>query len=171
MNPKTSELSHCLQRFFREHLTAQRNVSSATLAAYADTFRLLFRFLRKAYPGRAAPFLLDILTPDIILRFLDQLEHKRGNCVRTRNARLAAIRSFVHYLSDWLGPELPQALPRIWAFRSNGMCDGSLVFSIARRSRSFWLRPMTLGPDNEIIFFSCYFIILALASPKYWHSR
>jgi integrase/recombinase XerD len=113
MNPKTSELGHCLQRFFREHLTAQRNVSSGTLAAYADTFRLLVRYLHQAYPRRATSFLLDILTPDIILRFLDQLEHKRGNCVRTRNARLAALRSFVHYLIDWLGPELPPALPRI----------------------------------------------------------
>jgi integrase/recombinase XerD len=113
MNSKTTELGHCLQRFFREHLSAQRNLSSATLAAYADTFRLLFRYLRKANPRRAAPFLLDILTPETILRFLDHLEHKRGNCTRTRNARLAAIRCFVHYLSDWLGPELPPALPRI----------------------------------------------------------
>ncbi len=113
MNPKTAELGHCLQRFFREYLSAQRDLSSATLAAYADTFRLLFRHLRKAHPRRTAPFLLDILTPESILRFLDHLEHKRGNCARTRNARLAAIRSFVHYLNDWLGPELPPALPRI----------------------------------------------------------
>lgn len=113
MNAKTAELGHCLQRFFREHLSAQRNVSSATLAAYADTFRLLFRYLRQAHPKRTAPFPLDVLTPDTILGFLDHLEDKRGNCARTRNARLAAIRSFVHYLSDWLGPELPPALPRI----------------------------------------------------------
>ena len=113
MNPKTAELAYCLQKFFREHLSAQRNVSSATLAAYADTFRLLFRYLRQVHPRRATPFRLDTLTPDTILRFLDHLEHKRGNSARTRNARLAAIRSFVHYLSDWLGPELPPALPRI----------------------------------------------------------
>ena len=113
MNAKNAELGHCLQRFFREHLSAQRNVSSATLAAYADTFRLLFRYLRQAHPKRAVPFPLDVLTPDTILRFLDHLEHKRGNCTPTRNARLAAIRSFVHYLSDWHGPELPPALPRI----------------------------------------------------------
>ena len=113
MNPKTVELGYCLQKFFREHLSAQRNVSSATLVAYADTFRLLFRSLRKVHPRRATPFRLDTLTPDTILRFLDHLEHKRGNSARTRNARLAAIRSFVHYLSDWLGPELPPAVPRI----------------------------------------------------------
>ena len=113
MNPKTAELGYCLQKFFREHLSAQRNVSAATLAAYADTFRLLWRYLRQAHPRRTAPFRLDVLTPDTILRFLDHLERKRGNGIRTRNARLAAIRSFVHYLSDWLGPELPPALPRV----------------------------------------------------------
>ena len=40
MNPKTAELGYCLQKFFREHLSAQRNVSPATLAAYADTFQI-----------------------------------------------------------------------------------------------------------------------------------
>lgn len=113
MNPKTAELGYCLQKFFREHLCTQRNLSAATLAAYADTFRLLWRYLRQVRPKRATPFRLDLLTPDTILRFLDHLERKRGNTTRTRNARLAAIRSFVHYLSDWLGPELPPALPRI----------------------------------------------------------
>jgi integrase len=46
---------------------------------------------------------------------LDDLEQQRGNSIRTRNARLAAIRSFVHYLSDWLGPELPVCVARILA--------------------------------------------------------
>jgi len=35
MNPKAAELGYCLQKFFREHLSAQRSVSPATLAAYA----------------------------------------------------------------------------------------------------------------------------------------
>ena len=109
---KNPELIQCLQRFFRDYLANQRNVSSATLAAYGDTFRLLLRFLRQNHK-KSSPLLLEVLTPDIILRFLDHLELKRGNCTRTRNARLAAIRSFVHYLSDWLGPALPPALSRI----------------------------------------------------------
>ena len=107
------ELSQCLQRFFRDYLSTQRNLSSATIAAYADTFRLLFRFLRQAHRKRLSPLSLEVLTPDTILQFLDHLERQRRNCARTRNARLATIRSFVHYLGDWLGPELPPAVPRI----------------------------------------------------------
>jgi integrase/recombinase XerD len=33
--------------------------------------------------------------------------------VATRNAHLAALRSFVRYLVDWLGPELPDGARRI----------------------------------------------------------
>jgi integrase len=116
---KTPELGPWLHRFFREHLLTQRNVSPATIVAYRDTFRLLLRYLQKsrAGGGRSRPCSrpLAVLKPDTVLRFLDHLEQQRGNCIRTRNARLAAIRSFVHYLSDWLGPELPPAVARILA--------------------------------------------------------
>lgn len=110
---KTLELGPWLQRFFREHLLTQRNLSPATIAAYRDTFRLLLRFLQKTHPGPPFSLTLGVLTPDAILRFLEYLERQRGNSIRTRNARLAAIRSFVHYLDDWLGPELPVSVARI----------------------------------------------------------
>ena len=110
---KTPELGPWLQRFFREHLLTHRNLSPATVAAYRDTFRLLLRYLKRTHAGSCFSLPLDILTPDIIVRFLEHLERQRGNCIRTRNARLAAIRSFVHYLSDWLGPELPVTVARI----------------------------------------------------------
>jgi integrase/recombinase XerD len=50
---KPPELGPWLQRFFREHLITHRNVSCATLAAYRDTFRLLFQYLKKTHPGRS----------------------------------------------------------------------------------------------------------------------
>jgi site-specific recombinase XerD len=91
----------------------QRKVSPATIAAYRDTFRLLLRYLAKSRSDRNRPLGLEALTSSQVLRFLDYLEQQRANSVRTRNARLAAIRSFVHYLSDWLAPDLPPALVRI----------------------------------------------------------
>jgi site-specific recombinase XerD len=113
MKTKTAELGPWLQRFFREYLLSQRNVSPATIEAYRDTFRLLLRYLKKTHVQNGFSLPLDILTPDIIVQFLEHLERQRGNCIRTRNARLAAIRSFVHYLEDWLGPELPAPVARI----------------------------------------------------------
>jgi site-specific recombinase XerD len=110
---KTPDFSEWVQRFFREYLSRQRNVSPATVAAYRDTFRLLLRYWRQRRRQDLATLSLEVLTPDTVLGFLNHLEESRGNTIRTRNARLAALRSFVHYLTDWLGPELPAATRRI----------------------------------------------------------
>ena len=37
------------------------------------------------------------ITPQLITDFLTHLEEQRHNCVRTRNARLAALRSFLKF--------------------------------------------------------------------------
>ena len=82
-----------MQAFFTERLISQRRASPHTIAAYRDTMRLLLGFAaaRTATP----PGRLDIASLDapLIAAFLDHLEHQRGNSIRTRNARLAAIHS------------------------------------------------------------------------------
>jgi integrase/recombinase XerD len=86
-----------LQQFFMERLMEQRNVSPQTVAAYRDSFRLLLQFAQDHLgktPERLA--LIDLDAP-LILAFLNHLEGERHNTVRTRNARFAAIRSFLHF--------------------------------------------------------------------------
>ena len=86
-----------LQRFFVEHLGQHRAVSPRTIAAYRDTFRLLLGFA-KAKIGKAPTTLaLADLDAKLILSFLDYLEKDRNNTARSRNARLAALRSFLKY--------------------------------------------------------------------------
>lgn len=82
-----------MQAFFTERLIGQRRASPHTIAAYRDTLRLLLGFTA-ARTGKP-PCRLDIAELDapLIAAFLDHIEHQRGNSVRTRNARLAAIRS------------------------------------------------------------------------------
>ena len=75
----------------------QRNVTPQTVAAYRDSFRLLLQFAQDHLgktPERLA--LIDLDAP-LILAFLNHLEGERHNTVRTRNARFAAIRSFLHF--------------------------------------------------------------------------
>ena len=112
---KSPDLSGWIQRYFQEYLVRQRNVSPATVAAYRDTFKLLLRYLRQKSRGNPDLPSLESLTPETVLGFLQHLEQTRGNTVRTRNARLAALRSFLHYLADWSGPELPACTRRILA--------------------------------------------------------
>jgi site-specific recombinase XerD len=86
-----------LQAFFTDRLISQRRASPHTITAYRDTLRLLavFAAARTGNP----PCRLDIADLDapMISAFLDHAEHERGNSIRTRNARLAAIHSLFGY--------------------------------------------------------------------------
>jgi integrase/recombinase XerD len=86
-----------MQAFFTERLIAQRRASPHTIAAYRDTMRLLLGFAVQ-HTG-TSPCRLDIAALDapLISAFLDHLEHERGNTIRSRNARLAAIHSLFGY--------------------------------------------------------------------------
>ncbi len=112
---KAINLQELLIRFFSEHLREQRHVSRHTILAYRDTFRLLLRFLKRIYRVCPATLELSGLSPERVLAFLTYLEQQRANSVRSRNARLAAIRSFAHYAEDTLGPDLPEPIRRLLA--------------------------------------------------------
>jgi site-specific recombinase XerD len=90
-------LSQLLQDFFYQNLINQRNVSSRTIVAYRDTFRLLLQHASKGLGKPPTKMDLDDLDMPTILGFLTHLETDRRNSARTRNARLAAIPSFMHF--------------------------------------------------------------------------
>jgi len=110
-NEMEINLSTLIQHFFCRRLIAQRNVSSQTIAGYRDSFRLLFRYAQKKLKKDPADLRLEDLNADFVLEFLDYLEQERGNSERTRNLRLAAIRSFLRYVSY----RLPGSLSTIQA--------------------------------------------------------
>jgi len=103
-----------LQAFFTERLARQRSASPHTMVAYRDAFSLLLRFTTARLGKKASDLVLDDLDAPLIGAFLEHLETDRGNCPRTRNARLAAIRSFFHYLAP-LVPERAETIRRILA--------------------------------------------------------
>jgi integrase/recombinase XerD len=90
-------LAPTLQAFFTERLLSQRRASPHTIAAYRDTFRLLFGFAQGETGKAPSKLELDDLDAPLIGAFLDSLERARRNSVRTRNARLAAIHSLFRF--------------------------------------------------------------------------
>jgi integrase/recombinase XerD len=90
-------LAPTLEAFFTERLLGQRQASPRTVAAYRDTLRLLLTFAHER--TRKTPAQLDLgdLDAELIAAFLTHLQQRRGNGVRTRNARLAAIHSLFRY--------------------------------------------------------------------------
>ena len=93
MNGRSGGVAPLVQSF-TGHLVHQRRASSQTVASYRDTFRLLFQYLSQTTGRKPSDLTLEDLQVKAILQFLDGLEKDRGNTIRTRNAGLAAIRSF-----------------------------------------------------------------------------
>jgi integrase/recombinase XerD len=93
----TPQLGPVLQQFFVERLMQQRHASGCTVAAYRDCFRLLLGFAERRLGKRPADLTLQELDASLVLDFLSHLEKQRHNSARSRNARFAAIRSFMHY--------------------------------------------------------------------------
>jgi site-specific recombinase XerD len=92
-----SALAPTLEAFFAERLARQRDASPNTVAAYRDAFRLLLAFAAGRTGREPSRLELADLDAALIAAFLDHLERERGNGVRTRNARLAAIHSFFRF--------------------------------------------------------------------------
>ena len=108
-----------VQDFFLRRLVAQRGASARTVEAYRDAFELLLGFAEQRTGKPPSALALADLDAPLVLDFLDHLETERGNSVRTRNARLAAIHSFMRYaaLRD---PDLACRSPHAcWPSRPN----------------------------------------------------
>jgi site-specific recombinase XerD len=86
-----------VQAYFAEYLTQQRALSAQTIAAYRDGFVLFLDFAESRLGKSPATMALADITPELIMAFLDHLERQRHNSVRSRNARLAALRSFLKF--------------------------------------------------------------------------
>ena len=95
--PKPPSFAALVQQFFTEYLVAQRALSPRTVACYRDALMLFLDFAsRKLGKAPTAMRLADI-RPELILSFLDYLEHERKNTVRSRNLRLTALRAFLKF--------------------------------------------------------------------------
>ncbi len=107
-------LAPSLQAFFTDRLMRQLQASGHTIRSYRATWRLLLLFAA-AQTGKA-PSELDFadFSAPLITSFLGHLEHQRGNTVRTRNLRLAAIHSMLAYAAPQ-HPEHADDIARVLA--------------------------------------------------------
>lgn len=95
--PKPPTFAALVQQFFTEYLVAQRAVSPRTVACYRDALMLFLNFASHKLGKSPTSLKLADIQPDLILAFLDHLEHERHNAVRSRNLRLTALRAFLKF--------------------------------------------------------------------------
>ncbi|MDA8316923.1 MAG: tyrosine-type recombinase/integrase [Actinomycetota bacterium] len=120
-----SALAPTLEAFLTERLMAQRGASPNTVASYRDTFRLLLRFAAERTGKRPSELDFSDLDAALIGAFLEHLELCRGNSVRTRNNRLAAVHSLFSY-SALRHPEHAATIQRVLAIPVK-LCDRKIV--------------------------------------------
>ena len=92
-------LAALIQQFFTDRLCTQMEVSPNTIASYRDTFRLLLRFASEQTGRPPTKLKIEDLNSDLVGVFLAHVESERRNSARSRNTRLAAIRSFFRFVA------------------------------------------------------------------------
>jgi len=130
-----------LTAFLRERLQHERQASVHTCDAYAYAFKLLLTFAAARLSTHPSALHLEQLDAPLVLAFLDHLERDRGNTPRSRNARLAAIRSFARFL-EYRVPSCLDQLRRILAIPSK-KTDERLVGYLTREE----MQALLDGPD------------------------
>src|SRR5437667_9830448 len=103
-----------LTAFFEQRLPIERHASENTSNSYAYAFRLLLTFASKRLKVAPSRLALEQIDAPLVINFLNDLETTRGNGPSSRNVRLAAIKSFMHFM-EYRAPSAMEQIRRILA--------------------------------------------------------
>jgi integrase/recombinase XerD len=154
----STEFGALLQRFFAERLIQQRNASPRTIESYRDAFRMLLGYAQQRLHKTPAILTLQDLSPALITAFLTHLESARGNCARSRNARLAALHTFYRYVSVQC-PEKLRVAQKILAIPLKRFEKPLLGFLSSKEMKAVLAAPDTsrwAGRRDQIMFSLLY---------------
>lgn len=98
-------LGATLQSFLIDHLEMQKGLRRSSVESYRDTLRLFLQYVAKSSGKAIVKLKLSDFTCEQVLGFLKSMEQNRGNSIRTRNQRLAAIHTFFKHISTYV-PEM-----------------------------------------------------------------
>lgn len=102
----TPTLGLLMQSYFTDHLAVQKGLRLGSIRSYRDTIRLFLCFVSEQRRSPISSLALQDLSFEQVLAFLKHLEQERGNGVRTRNQRRAALNTFFAYIAT----RAPEAL-------------------------------------------------------------
>jgi Site-specific recombinase XerD len=113
---KATDFSKYVTDFFMKYLTHERGASNNTISSYRDTFILLSMFMEEKKCIKLSKLVLNDITQDVIIEFLNWLQTSRNCSASTRNQRLAVIRSFFSYI-QYRNPEYMHECHRIMSIK------------------------------------------------------
>jgi len=132
-----------LESFFVQRLMKQRNASPHTIKSYRDTFRLLLQFTQQRLHKQPAQLALADIDAPLIAEFLEEQEKSRNISPRSRNLRLAAIRSFFRYAA-FEAPEQSAQIQRVLAIPGK-RCTRSILNFLTKEE----IEALLAAPDQR----------------------
>jgi site-specific recombinase XerD len=103
-----------LTAFFQERLAVELHASVNTCDSYAYAFKLLLGYASKRLKCTPSRMEFEQIDAPLVVAFLNDLQATRANGSGSRNARLAAIKSFMHYM-EYRVPSAMDQIQRVLA--------------------------------------------------------
>jgi len=94
-----NNIGSVLFAYFEDHLKVQKGLRPTSVQSYRDTLKLFLVSVAKNMHRPVTKLTLSDLTADQVLAFLRAIEIECHNKARTRNQRLAALRTFYRFLA------------------------------------------------------------------------
>ena len=123
--------------FLRERLPVERRASAHTCDTYAYAYRLLFEFASQRLGSRPSELQLEHIDAPLVMAFLEHLQEHRGSSARTRNVRLAAIKSFMRYV-EYASHRRSTRSAAYSPSRRSAPTAGSSSISLSKNRRHCW---------------------------------
>ena len=95
----THLLAKFIKRFLSHYLPLQKGLAANTILAYRDSIKLLICYTADRLNKSVEDLCVEQIDQSLVLDYLDYLEKSRGCTTRTRNARLAAIRTLFGFIA------------------------------------------------------------------------
>ena len=156
--------------FFEQRLPVERGASQHTRASYAYAFKLLLTYASRRHTVAPSQLALEQIDAPLVVDFLNDLETTRGNGPGSRNARLAAIKSFMHFM-EYRVPSALEQIQRILAIPVKRRPPGLSGTSMPRRCNRSWM-PLTQLSGTASVTERCFTFVLRVdcVSLSWWDS-
>lgn len=91
-------LADCVLQFFQQYLPRIKGASPRTIDSYRHALSLFLKFAASHQKRSVRQLRIDDLSFELLHAFLNHLEDNRNNSARTRNNRLAALKSLARMI-------------------------------------------------------------------------
>lgn len=139
---KTNDFAWYLSAFLTKYLPGEKNMSSNTIAAYRDSFRIFLLFCETKKGICPDKVTISTINRELVIEYLDWLEKERGCSTITRNQRLSSIHGFVRYIQKE-SPENLYELQRILGIPSKKTPKTIVPYLTEEELKILFLQPDT----------------------------